>query len=142
MTYLVDCYLNRNGNHCWIFSTRGLCSVAQDELVFIFDENINNANEIISDLLIHIHQIYIDATKGKQKNSNLENINISFKVHLFVIWVYHFHQIHHRFLVHQMQPDFFIYQIQKHHVIYFLKHHIFLVFLFIEQNYLQLDVFQ
>ncbi|CAF2393573.1 unnamed protein product [Rotaria sp. Silwood2] len=59
-----DCYLNRNGGHCWIFSTRGLCTVAQDELVFIFDENINNENDIISDLLTHIHQIYIDATKG------------------------------------------------------------------------------
>ncbi|CAF0914207.1 unnamed protein product [Rotaria sordida] len=59
-----DCYLNRNGGHCWIFSTRGLCTVAQDELIFIFDVNINNANDIISDLLLHIHQIYIDATKG------------------------------------------------------------------------------
>ncbi|CAF4757013.1 unnamed protein product [Rotaria sp. Silwood1] len=59
-----DCYLNRNGGHCWIFSTRGLCTVAQDELIFIFDENIHNANDVISDLLIHIHQIYIDATKG------------------------------------------------------------------------------
>ena len=62
--HLVDCYLNRNGNYCWIFSTRGLCTVAQDELVFILDENINNANNIISDLLIHIHQIYIDAIQG------------------------------------------------------------------------------
>jgi hypothetical protein len=59
--------LNRNGGHCWVFSTRGLCTVAQDELVFIFDGNVNNANEIISDLLIHIHQIYLDATKGKEK---------------------------------------------------------------------------
>ena len=57
--------MNRNGGQCWIFSTRGLCTVAQDELVFIFDENINSANDIISDLLIHIHQIYLDATKGK-----------------------------------------------------------------------------
>lgn len=64
LIYLVDCYLNRNGGSSWIFSTRGLCTVAQDELIFIIDENLNNANEIISDLLIHIHQIYIDATKG------------------------------------------------------------------------------
>jgi len=56
--------LNRNGNSCWIFSTRGLCTVAQDELIFIFDENINCAKDILSDLLTHIHQIYIDATKG------------------------------------------------------------------------------
>jgi hypothetical protein len=68
LIYLVDCYLNRNGGHCWIFSTRGLCTVAQDELVFIFDENINNANDIISDLLTHIHQIYLDATKGRKKS--------------------------------------------------------------------------
>ncbi|CAF3840332.1 unnamed protein product [Rotaria magnacalcarata] len=59
-----DCFLTRNGGHCWIFSTRGLCTVAQDELIFIFNENINSANDIITDLLIHIHQIYIDATKG------------------------------------------------------------------------------
>lgn len=49
----------------WIFSTRGLCTVAQDELIFIFNENLPNPNEIISALLIHIHQIYLDATKGK-----------------------------------------------------------------------------
>jgi hypothetical protein len=65
--HLVDCYLTRNGGHCWIFSTRGLCAVAQDELIFIFDANINNANDMISDLLIHIHQIYMDATKGRKR---------------------------------------------------------------------------
>ncbi|CAF1161257.1 unnamed protein product [Adineta steineri] len=62
---IVDnCNLNQNGGYCWIFSTRGLCTVSQDEVIFIFDENITNASEIISDVLIHIHQIYIDATKG------------------------------------------------------------------------------
>ncbi len=76
---LVDCYSNRNGGNCWVFSTRGLCTVAQDELIFIFDENLNNANEIISDLLIHIHQIYLDATKGKEKKSFTMQINHSKK---------------------------------------------------------------
>jgi hypothetical protein len=72
--HLVDCYLNRNGGHCWIFSTRGLCTIAQDELIFIFDENLNCANDIICDLLTHIHQIYIDATKGrKKKDFNSKN---------------------------------------------------------------------
>lgn len=61
---LVDCYLTRNTKRCWIFSTRGLCTVAQDELIFIFDDNLNNANELISDILNHIHQIYEDATRG------------------------------------------------------------------------------
>ncbi|CAF3778246.1 unnamed protein product [Adineta steineri] len=62
---IVDnCNLNQNGGYCWIFSTRGLCTVSQDEVIFIFDENITDASEIISDILIHIHQIYIDATKG------------------------------------------------------------------------------
>ncbi|CAF0717729.1 unnamed protein product [Adineta steineri] len=62
---IVDnCNLNQNGGYCWIFSTRGLCTVSQDEVIFIFDENITNASEIISGVLIHIHQIYIDATKG------------------------------------------------------------------------------
>jgi hypothetical protein len=70
--YIVDCYLNRNGGHCWIFSTRGLCTVAQDELIFIFDENLNNANDLISDILIHIHQIYIDATKGRTNDWKFE----------------------------------------------------------------------
>lgn len=62
---LVDRRLNGLNERCWIFSTRGLCTVAQDELIFIFNENISNPNEIISALLIHIHQIYLDATKGK-----------------------------------------------------------------------------
>lgn len=73
---LLDCFaidlvdrstLNVN-ERCWIFSTRGLCTVAQDELIFIFNENVHNSDEIISDLLIHIHQIYLDATKGKSSS--------------------------------------------------------------------------
>ncbi|CAF0781505.1 unnamed protein product [Adineta ricciae] len=59
-----DCYLTRNTKRCWIFSTRGLCTIAQDELIFIFDDNLTDANELISDILNHIHQIYEDATRG------------------------------------------------------------------------------
>ncbi|UJR35184.1 hypothetical protein I4U23_027951 [Adineta vaga] len=69
-----DCYLNRNTKRCWIFFTRGLCTVAQDELIFIFDDNLTNANEIISDLLNHIYQIYNDATKG----SFVRHLSLSF----------------------------------------------------------------
>ncbi len=126
--YLVDCYLNHNGGSCWIFSTRGLCTVAQDELNFIFDENLNKAKDIISDLLIHIHQIYIDATKGRKKIRYRKMIIQLFQVHLFVIWVYQFHQIYQHFLVHQKQLDLFIYPILPRHIIYFLMHPIFMVF--------------
>lgn len=63
--HLVDRSIPNTNERYWIFSTRGLCTVAQDELIFIFNENVINPDEIISDLLVHIHQIYLDATKGK-----------------------------------------------------------------------------
>ena len=66
----ADDAADHDGNVAWMFSTRGLCTVAQDELVFIFrEEAMQSANEIISDLLTHIHQIYLDATKGSETTS-------------------------------------------------------------------------
>ena len=78
---LADDSVDHDGNAAWMFSTRGLCTVAQDELVFIFrEEEMQSANEIISDLLTHIHQIYLDATKGKQNTSTrmLRSLSRSF----------------------------------------------------------------
>lgn len=61
-----NCCLSPSGHRAWIFSTRGLSAVAQDELVFIFDEqDVTKPEELIADLLVHIQQIYLDATKGK-----------------------------------------------------------------------------
>lgn len=61
----VDRRLNCRENSTWIFTTRGLAGVSQDELIYLFaDEQIDDEQTFISDLLIHIHQIYLDATKG------------------------------------------------------------------------------
>ena len=142
MINLVNAYLNRNDTHCWIFSTRGLCAVAQDELVFVVDENTEHSNDIISDLVTHIHQIYIDATKGLKILILKRRLIINLlKVRSFAIWVYHCRPIQQHFLVQQIWLDFFIYQILQHAIRYFLRHHIYLVFQFIDQNYLQLNAF-
>ena len=78
MINLADDTADHIENAAWMFATRGLCTVAQDELVFIFrDEAMQSANEIISDLLTHIHQIYLDATKGNDSTSNQMSHSLS-----------------------------------------------------------------
>ena len=73
-----NCCLSPSGHRAWIFSTRGLSAVAQDELVFIFDEqDVTKPEELISDLLLHIQQIHLDATKGKDRWASEEDWRLS-----------------------------------------------------------------
>jgi MAD (mothers against decapentaplegic) interacting protein len=52
---------------CWVISTSGLCSVGQDELLFIFELNENLADEKFpKQILLHIIDIYERASKSER----------------------------------------------------------------------------
>ena len=57
---LVNCCVNKI---CWNVTSKGLACVGQDEVVFLV-ETLTDEKEVPKDLLLHINQIYHEATKG------------------------------------------------------------------------------
>ncbi|XP_058796038.1 uncharacterized protein LOC131666946 isoform X3 [Phymastichus coffea] len=56
----LNCCVNRT---CWNVTSKGLACVGQDEIVFLV-ETMPDETEVPKDLLLHINQIYHEATKG------------------------------------------------------------------------------
>lgn len=56
----VDCCINKKA---WCFSTEGLISVGQDEVVYVI-ELIDDEKFVPVDVFHHINVIYNDAVKG------------------------------------------------------------------------------
>ncbi|XP_014218301.1 zinc finger FYVE domain-containing protein 9 isoform X2 [Copidosoma floridanum] len=56
----LNCCANRT---CWNVTSKGLACVAQDEVIFLV-ETMPDEKEFPKDLLLHINQIYHEATKG------------------------------------------------------------------------------
>lgn len=58
---LVNCCINKTA---WCFTTEGLITVGQDEVIFLL-ECLENEKTVPKDLFHHINNIYNDAVKGK-----------------------------------------------------------------------------
>ena len=58
--FSVSCCVNRI---CWNITSKGLACVGQDEVVFLI-ETLPDETQIPKDVLIHINQLYVEATKG------------------------------------------------------------------------------
>ena len=56
----VDCCVNRV---CWCFTTRGMCTVGQDEIVVIL-EHLPEEDTIPMDIFRHLYHVYEEAGKG------------------------------------------------------------------------------
>lgn len=56
----LDCCVNRT---CWCFTSKGMCNVGQDEIVFVL-EVIPDEEMIPLDILRHFYTIYEEAGKG------------------------------------------------------------------------------
>ena len=56
----VDCCVHRT---CWCFTTKGLCLVGQDEIVFLL-EVLPDEKTIPTDIFHHINQLYELAGNG------------------------------------------------------------------------------
>ncbi|XP_033219235.1 zinc finger FYVE domain-containing protein 16 isoform X2 [Belonocnema kinseyi] len=56
----LSCCVNRI---CWNITSKGLACVGQDEVVFLI-ETLPDETQIPKDVLIHINQMYVEATKG------------------------------------------------------------------------------
>lgn len=60
VTFLVSCCINKT---VWCFSTEGMITVGQDEVIFLL-EFIENEKFVPKDIFYHINSIYCDAVKG------------------------------------------------------------------------------
>lgn len=58
--FLVNCCINK---WAWCFSTDGLMSVGQDEILYLI-EMIDDEKTVPVDIFHHINSVYIDAVKG------------------------------------------------------------------------------
>ncbi|CAG0897644.1 unnamed protein product [Darwinula stevensoni] len=56
----LECCVHRE---CWVFSTRGMGGVAQDELMIVL-ERLPNEVAVPRDILIHLQSIYEEASRG------------------------------------------------------------------------------
>lgn len=59
----VDCCVNRV---CWSFTTQGMCTVGQDEIVIIL-ESLPEEDMIPLDIFRHLYHVYEEAGKGKDR---------------------------------------------------------------------------
>lgn len=57
----MDCCINKSA---WCFSTEGMISVGQDEIVMLL-EFVDNEKTVPKDLFLHLNNIYNEAVKGK-----------------------------------------------------------------------------
>lgn len=62
---------------CWNVTSKGLACVGQDEVVFLV-ETMPDEAEVPKDLLLHINQIYHEATKGKFFNYQVIHSMLNF----------------------------------------------------------------
>lgn len=60
LIFLVDCCVNKL---VWCFSSEGMISVGQDEIVVLL-EFIDNEKTVPKDVFVHLNNIYNDAIKG------------------------------------------------------------------------------
>jgi len=58
--HVVDCCVHRR---CWCFTTCGLCTVGQNEIVIVVQQ-LPREDDIPSDVLIHILSLYNRAAQG------------------------------------------------------------------------------
>lgn len=58
--FVVDCCVCRR---CWCFTTHGLCTVGQDEVVIVL-EQLPREDDIPCDVLVHILLLYNRAAQG------------------------------------------------------------------------------
>lgn len=65
----MDCCVNRT---CWCFTSKGMCNVGQDEIVFVL-EVIPDEEMIPLDILRHFYTIYEEAGKGIHKLNISDN---------------------------------------------------------------------
>ncbi|GAB1600623.1 uncharacterized protein LOC115214902 isoform X1 [Argonauta hians] len=56
----LDCCVNRT---CWVFTTKGMCTVGQDEIVIVL-ECFQDEKTIPKDIFWHFHTVYEEAYKG------------------------------------------------------------------------------
>ena len=56
----VDCCVNRV---CWCFSTKGMCTVGQDEVVIVL-ECLPDEKVVPRDIFCHLNSVYDEASKG------------------------------------------------------------------------------
>ena len=57
----VECCVNRT---CWCFTTKGMCTVGQDEVVIVL-ECLPDESSIPRDIFCHLHSVYEQASKGE-----------------------------------------------------------------------------
>ncbi|XP_051176882.1 zinc finger FYVE domain-containing protein 9 isoform X3 [Leptopilina boulardi] len=62
----LSCCMNKI---CWNITSKGLACVGQDEVIFLI-ETLPDETQIPKDVLIHINQIYMEATKGNTITEN------------------------------------------------------------------------
>ena len=48
---------------CWCFSTKGMCTVGQDEVVIVL-ECLPEEKIIPKDIFCHLHSVYEEANRG------------------------------------------------------------------------------
>lgn len=61
--FLVDCCF---GNECWCFTSHGLCTVGQDEIMIIM-ERLPGEKAIPRDIFKLFSHVYDSASKGKHR---------------------------------------------------------------------------
>ena len=59
---VVDCCVNRE---CWCFTTKGMCTVGQDEMVIVL-ELLPEEMIVPRDVFSHFQHIYEEASKGNR----------------------------------------------------------------------------
>lgn len=57
----MNCCVNKTA---WCFSTEGLITVGQDEIVYLL-ECMDNEKTVPKDIFLHINNIYNDAVRGE-----------------------------------------------------------------------------
>ena len=50
---------------CWCFTTEGMCTVGQDEMVIVL-ECVDGETALPRDILVHFCSIYEDASQGRE----------------------------------------------------------------------------
>ncbi|XP_063409348.1 uncharacterized protein LOC134692743 isoform X3 [Mytilus trossulus] len=66
----LDCCVNRT---CWCFTSKGMCNVGQDEIVFVL-EVIPDEETIPLDILRHFYTIYEEAGKARRRRKRRRKI--------------------------------------------------------------------
>ena len=68
----VDCCVNRV---CMCFSTKGMCTVAQDEIVIIL-QCLPDEKTVPRDIFVHLFNVYDSAAKGTAKGTATQLVSV------------------------------------------------------------------